>query len=402
MDLHTGFPYSLVRHGLPFTYPKLESDLRTNVAVIGAGISGALMAHALVRAGIECVVADARTVGLGSTSASTSLLQYEIDVPLTELKEKVGTANAQRAYALCARAIDKLEKICKRVDNAPFERKHSLYLASFKKDLPKLEAEYKARRDMGLDVMFWDPSTLKDLVGLDAPGAIYSRTAAQTDAYCLTHALHQYNLRKGAQVYDRTLVEDISFPKNGVKLTTAQGYTIQADQLVIATGYETLQYLPAKIVKLHATYAVASEHHEKGPLWYEDCLIWETKDPYLYLRTTADHRIIVGGRDEPFYNPTKRDKLLPSKAKQLQQDFSKHFPHLPFAPEFTWTGTFGTTQDGLPYIGRYAKMPHTFFALGFGGNGITFSQIAAEIVCDQIRGKKHPDEHIYSFSRFKG
>lgn len=402
MDLHSGYPYSLVRHGLPFNYPKLESDLRTSVAVIGGGISGALMAHALVRAGIECVVLDARTVGLGSTSASTSLLQYEIDVPLTELKEKVGDAHAQRAYELCARSIDKLEKICKRVDDAPFERKHSLYLASFKKDLPKLQAEYKARKAMGLDVMFWDPAMLKDLVALDAPGAIYSRTAAQTDAYCLTHALHQYNLKKGAQVYDRTLVQDISFPKKGVKLTTAQGYTVQADQLVIATGYETLQYLPAKIVDLHATYAVASEHHEKGPLWYEDCLIWETKDPYLYMRSTPEHRVIVGGRDETFYNPTKRDKLLPSKARQLQQDFSKHFPHIPFAPEFSWTGTFGTTQDGLPYIGAYAKMPNTFFALGFGGNGITFSQIAAEIVCDLIRAKQHPDAEIFSFSRYKG
>lgn len=402
MDLHSGYPYSFVKHGLPFTYPKLESDFRIAVAIIGAGISGALMAHALVRAGIECVVLDARTVGLGSTSASTSLLQYEIDIPLSQLKEKIGTAHAQRAYELCARSIGKLEKICKRLDDAPFERKHSLYLASFKKDVPLLEAEYKARKEIGLDVMFWDPQTLRDLTGLNAPGAIYSQTAAQTDAYRLTHALHQYNLKKGAQVYDRTLVQNISFPKKGVKLTTAQGYTVQADQLVIATGYETLQYLPAKIVNLHATYAVASEHHEKGPLWYEDCLIWETKDPYLYMRTTPDHRVIIGGRDEKFYNPAKRDKLLPSKAKQLQKDFSKHFPHIPFAPEFTWTGTFGTTQDGLPYIGAYPKMPHTFFALGFGGNGITFSQIAAEIVCDLIRGKKHPDADLYSFSRYKG
>jgi len=402
LDLHSGYPYSLVRHGLPFNYPKLESDLRTSVAVIGGGISGALTAHALVREGIACVILDARTVGLGSTSASTSLLQYEIDVPLVELKEKVGASHAERAYALCAKSIGKLEKIARRVNASHFDRKHSLYLASYKKDLPKLEAEYKARKAMGLDVMFWDPGTLKDLTGLHAPGAIYSYTAAQTDAYVLTHALHQYNLKKGAAVYDRTFVQDISFPKKGVKLVTAEGHTVQADHLVIATGYETLQYLPAGIVDLHATYAVASEHHEKGPLWYEDCLIWETKEPYLYLRATPEHRIIVGGRDEKFYNPARRDKLLRTKAKQLQQDFHKHFPHIPFVPEFSWTGTFGNTQDGLPYIGTYAKMPHTFFALGFGGNGITFSQIAAEIVCDLIRGKRNPDAAIFSFDRYKG
>ncbi len=402
MDLSSGLPLSLIQNGLPQVYPKLQENIRTPVTVIGAGISGALTAYALVNAGLECVVVDARTVGLGSTCASTSLLQYEIDVPLTELSEKIGKARAERAYRLCAASIGALEEICNRLDPSLFQHKESLLLASYKKDVPQLEAEYKARRAMGLEVEWWDAAMVKKHMGPVNPAAIWSATAAQTDTYLLTHALHRHNTGKGARVFDRTPVKDIRFSKSGAELITAHGPVIRTRNIVVATGYETLQYLPANIVRLYSTYAVAGEHAESGPSWYHDCLIWETKKPYLYMRTTADNRVVAGGRDEAYYNPHRRDKLIKHKTRQLQRDVHNRFPHLDFQPEFAWAGTFGNTQDGLPYIGGYPKMPHTFFALGFGGNGITFSQMAAEIVCSLIQGKKHPDADIFSFSRLKG
>ena len=90
MDLHSGLPFWLIKSGLPFNYYPLDRSLTTDVAIIGGGISGALAAYYLTSAGISCIVLDARTIGLGSTCASTALLQYEIDVPLCRLKEKTG------------------------------------------------------------------------------------------------------------------------------------------------------------------------------------------------------------------------------------------------------------------------------------------------------------------------
>ena len=402
MDLSSGYPLSLVKNGLPYEYPQLQKDIRTTVAVIGAGISGALTAYALANAGLPCTVVDARTVGLGSTCASTSLLQYEIDVPLVRLVEKIGKAAAERAYALCAASVGTLENICGRLNAGLFQQKNSLLLASFKKDLPLLEAEFKARNVMGLPVDWWGAEDVKHNMGLEHPAAIFSGAAGQTDAYLLTHALHQHNLRKGAQVYDRTLVKDIRFHKQGAELLTANGAVVRSRYIVVATGYEALQYVPAKIVKLQSTYAVAGGHRNGGSAWYRDCLIWETKQPYLYMRTAPDGRVIAGGRDEDYYNPHRRDKLLPLKTRQLAKDVRSRFPQLNFHPEFAWTGTFGSTQDGLPYIGEYHGMPHTYFALGFGGNGITFSQVAAEIVCGLIMEGKHPDAELFSFNRWKG
>ena len=79
--------------------------------------------------------------------------------------------------------------------------------------------------------------------------------------------------------------------------------------------------------------------------------------PYLYLLTTHDNRIIIGERDEEFFSHIKQDKLIPGKTRQFQKDFSKIFPSISFNPEFNWAGVFGSTKDGLPYIGTYKKLP---------------------------------------------
>jgi glycine/D-amino acid oxidase-like deaminating enzyme len=106
----------------------------------------------------------------------------------------------------------------------------------------------------------------------------------------------------------------------------------------------------------------------------------------------------VGGRDECFSNSEKRDELVPKKRKQLKDDFAKLFPHIAFHTDFAWAGTFGETKDGLPYIGSF-NHPRTLFAMGYGGNGITFSVAAADILHDAIMGKKNKDAGIFGFER---
>ena len=115
MKLSSGYPYSLIRNGLPFSYPKLDKDINTDVLVLGGGISGALTAHYLVQEGIECTLIDARTIGLGSTCASTALLQYEIDVSLHQLIDMIGEKPAVRSYKLCELAVKKLAVLAKKV-----------------------------------------------------------------------------------------------------------------------------------------------------------------------------------------------------------------------------------------------------------------------------------------------
>jgi glycine/D-amino acid oxidase-like deaminating enzyme len=337
---------------------------------------------------------------MGSTAASTALLQYEIDTPLRELITKVGAENAVRSYELCAYSIEAVEKIANNFEGAAgFRYRPSVQYASFKKDVSGLEEEYRLRKQNGFKVSWWDAEKVEDTLGFEAPAAIYSQLGAEIDAYRLTHHLLQSILRKDAKVFDNTAITHINHQKRSVELKTEQGFTIRAKHLVIACGYESQQYIPQKVETLHSTYAMVSEPLPEKDFWYRNCLIWETADPYLYLRTTTDKRILIGGLDDDFYSPEKRDARIPGKSKQLLASFQKKFPDIPFRIDFQWAGTFASTKDGLPYIGSIRQRPNTWFALGFGGNGITFSLLAAEQLTAAISGHPEPDMNIFSFNR---
>ncbi len=398
MNLKSGFPFWLIKDGLPFQYPALTCDTTAAVVVMGAGISGALVAWELVNRGVDCLVVDARSVGLGSTCASTSLLQYEIDIPLHQLQQQIGEKQANRAYALCAQSISDLAEIAGATGFKNFQHRQSLYYAAYKKDRAMLQQEYKSRKAQGYEVVWLEPAEIKQLYGFDSSGAILSKAAATTDAYGFTHALLQAGMTKGLRVFDRTAITSIQHGVKKVQLVTETGHHIVAKKLVYATGYEATRYISEPIVQLHSTYACAGDCLQ-GPAWYKDSLIWNTAVPYLYLRTTRDNRIVIGGRDENFYSPAKRDRLLGRKTKQLAKDFERLFPLVPFTPEFSWAGTFGTTKDGLPFIGTYKPLPGSYFALGFGGNGITFSRVAAVITANLVTGKADRDASLFSFDR---
>lgn len=400
MNLTTGYPFWLINSGLTASYPKLERSIKTDVVIIGGGISGALTAYYLINAGVKCIVVDARTIGLGSTCASTSLLQYELDKPLYKLADQIGWVPAARAYQLCSQSIDTLEKISAKLKFAEFKKQSSLFFAAHKKDKLLIESEFAARKKAGFEVILLDEKDIQKQFGFTAPAAILSAQGATTDAYLFTHALLKASIKKGLEVYDRTPVNKIEYKKRSAKLTTEKGHLITANKIVNASGYEIKEFIEKKIVKLNSTYALVSEQMPLSkPAWKNKTLLWNTADPYLYMRSTNDNRIIVGGRDEEFYNPAKRDKLIKSKTASLKKDFTKLFPSTELIPEFSWTGTFGSTDDALPYIGTYKKTPHTYYALGFGGNGITFSVIAAEIIRDMITGKKNKDALLFAFDR---
>ncbi|NBL65841.1 FAD-dependent oxidoreductase [Flavobacterium sp. NST-5] len=400
MNLKSGMPLWLIKDGLPHTFPKLDKNIETDVLILGAGISGALVRYYLLKAGVDCTTIDARTIGLGSTSASTSLLQYEIDTPLHKLIDMVGKKNAERAYQLCGEAILTLKEIAKDLEIKDFCLRKSLFFAAYKKDVSMLEKEFKARKEAGFDVEFLTEKDIEKQFNIKAPAAILSSLAAETNAYAFSHKLLQYNGEsKHANIFDRSPVVDIKTKHSGIDAKTENGFTIKAKKIVYATGYEVVDFIDKKVVDLLSTYAVVSEQFNERKFWKDDVLIWNTADPYLYLRTTPDNRILIGGRDEDFQNPKKRDALLEKKAEGLVNDFKKLFPDIPFKKEFSWTGTFGATKDGLPYIGSYKPLPNSYFALGFGGNGITFSTIAAEMIRNEILGKSNPDAPLFSFER---
>ena len=109
--------------------------------------------------------------------------------------------------------------------------------------------------------------------------------------------------------------------------------------------------------------------------------------------------MVVGGEDEPFRDAKRRDRLLAAKTETLAGRVKALFPDTDFRPAFAWTGTFGETKDGLGYIGAHPRWPSSFFALCYGGNGITYGVLAAEIVRDALRGRRNDNADLFRFDR---
>ena len=401
MDLHSGLAYWIVKNELYNYYNPLEKNYKTDVVIIGSGITGSLVAHELCRAGIKCAVFDKRTIATGSTAASTAQLQYEIDVPLCKMVDKVGEDFASKAYYASLKSIRDIEKVLKETKvDSDFRNMSSIWMASYKKDVKLLEREFGIRQKHGLPVEFLDEKDLSGKHKIEAPAALKNNEAAQMDCYSAATGLLKFHLKKKElDLFSHTEIVKCKEIKNGYELLTKNGNKIRCKYVVIAAGFEAGQFLPENVMKLLSTYVVISKPVEEKDLWPEQSLIWETREPYFYMRTTSDNRMMIGGEDEDFQNPVKRDELLRKKIKKLEKQFKKIYPEIPFETEMAWCGTFSSTEDGLPYIGTWPGKSRMFFALGYGGNGITFSMIAAQIIANRLSGKKDERAEIFGFER---
>lgn len=401
MDLKSNEPFWLLKNGLIASYPSLKSDKKCDVLIIGGGITGSLIAHQMIEDGYHTILIDKREICNGSTSATTSMLQYEIDVPLSDLIERVGEKEAVKSYWACSDAIDKIEKLSAKIkSDAGFKRKKSLYFASKKSDVPWLKNECDVRNKAGFRVKWLEPEEILEQFSFENTyGGILSDQGASVDAFKLAHELFKLNIKKGLRIFDKTEMKSVTYHKGYNLALTTSGFTIKAKKIIYCIGYESKNLIKENFVNLKSTYAIVSEIDKNKFRNIADILVWNTDKPYLYMRTTDDGRLLIGGGDEDFYNAGKRDALLNQKEKEILKGLKKMKPDYRFYTDFVWAGTFGETKDGLPYIGEHKKFKNSYFVLGFGGNGITFSVTGMEMASLFMKNKKHPLSRYFKFGR---
>jgi glycine/D-amino acid oxidase-like deaminating enzyme len=399
--VRSGEAYWLLRNGIGDAGTELTESIDCDIAIVGAGITAALVADALIATGRRIVVLDARDVAQGSTAASTALLQYEIDSHLIDLVRMLGAEPAMRAYLACAASFSLLEKrFPELLPHAGYERRPSLYLASDEKAVDTLRAELNARRNIGLACEWLESDELRRRFGCQRPGGILSALGAQVDPYRLARALFAGAARHGVRLFARTKVAEIVGEPAAMQVRTAAGHTVTAAQVVVCAGYESLDFLPYDVAEVNNTFALVTEPLANRA-WIDTLpLIWESARPYLYMRGTPDGRLLIGGADVPFKNAVARDLLLPRQVRRLQQQYGEllgaELPPVAYA----WAGSFAETRDGLPYIGRVPGLdPRLQFALCYGGNGITYSVHAGDMIRAGIEGRAHALDEVFGFGR---
>ncbi len=365
--------------------------------MIGAGISGSLVAHALAASGHRVAVVDRRGPSLGSTAASTALLQFEIDTPLLHLKQKIGARPAERAWLRSKAALDSLHTLIRRSPLAGAVRvRSSVYLAGPILPAKEMIREAHARQRIGLPSVYLTRTQLQKRFRLSRTGAIASEGNLAADPVALALGLMRQAQQLGARLYCPYEISDVQAGRRSVLVSTADGFEIQACKLILCTGYELPKIVPTAGHRLASTWAIATRT-QPSRLWPEQSFIWEAAQPYLYVRSTPDGRVLCGGEDEEFVDEDRRDANLIKKATLLASKLQQLLPEIDTRPVFRWTGTFGQSATGLPSIGAIPGKSNCLAALGYGGNGITFSMLAAQLLSAAIAHRKDPDARLFAF-----
>lgn len=373
---------------------------KADVAVIGAGIMGAMVAARLAEAGLGVVVLDRRTPATGATAASTALIMWAADVPLIRLGTSVGAPGAAARWRLVFDAVQALDRWIARLGlDCGWRARPDLYLAGDVLGAEGMRSEAAARAAAGLPSVFLDAAAVAARFGVSPRAGLVSGGCYEADPVALTRGLLQAARRDGAHLCFPVDVARLERDDGGVRVRGADGADIFAKHVVLASGYEAARLFLPRHFSLSSSYAIASAPGE-APAWAENALIWEAAEPYVYARATQDGRIIIGGEDEDFVDADKRDSLIPAKRAALEAKAAKLLKRTDIAFECAWAATFGGSPDGLPAIGAAAAMDGVILAYGYGGNGISFASLASEIVAAIVRGDDTPGRQFFDPYRF--
>lgn len=406
MKLRMGAPIWL--NGVPQRrrYQPLRDWQSSDVVIVGGGMTGAGIAQVLAEAGIDVAVLEAGLVGRGSTAASTALLMQETDADLRALETRYGPARATRIWQLSRESVRDLIASLSRLRVAcDVQERDAIYYTLNPEKVEDLHAEYRRRRRADLSARWLDPAALFAVTGIAGEGAIRSRGNAQLDPYRACVGLLNAAAARGARIFESSEVERIDVSRTGVIVRTDRG-AIAAGHVIIATGYATPAFalLTGRFTMKH-TYVLATRPvtaAERRRLGLGEVLLWDTERPYHYARWTRDHRLLIGGNDRPLLPPARRKQAVATNTRRLREYFDHLLPAFEgIAIDRAWEGLFASTPDGLPYIGTHRRYPRHLFALGYGGNGMTFGFLAGRLLLDSLRTANNPDLELFAFNRLR-
>jgi glycine/D-amino acid oxidase-like deaminating enzyme len=397
-------PLWLDRPGPPAVprYSALRSDLEADIVVVGGGITGAAVAWTLSGQGVRVALVEARRVGRGSTAASTALLMQEPDEDFGNLRRRYGRNAAARIWRRSRRANERLIGLLTRLRIAcDFARRDSVYYTL--DSCAALRRELTLRQRAGVGGRWLDDEALERIANLRGGAAIRTAGNAQADPYKICVGVLDAAERQGAAIFENTRAGRIATSSDGIVLHTPHG-RIRAERVVIATGYATPEFKPLlSRFRMTHTYVLATERLSpsmRRRVGLSQVMLWDTDRPYHYARWTSDGRLLLGGGDRPLVPERERARAFRDGIDNVRAHFQRLYPSLAeVSIDYSWEGLFAATPDGLPYVGPHRRYPRHLFALGYGGNGMTFGFLAAELICERLMGRETDEHNLFSFGR---
>lgn len=367
-------------------YPQLKGEIKTDVVIVGAGITSILTAYRLSKLGKKVVIFDKGKICKNGTAYTTAFLTKIIDSNLTDLVTMFGTQKAKMVWQSGQQAIEEIEQIVKIESiDCEFMRSSINVYASDETEFNKLANELTTIKDLGFE------ANLKkdDSLGFENYGYLEIPNQAKFHPLKFTSALADIIVKAGVQIFEKSEAVKIE----GSTVYTEHG-SVTATDIIVATQIPFNK--PSVLRFKKATYQsyVFEVKIPKGLL--PESMFIDSKNPYHYFRVDSllDHdRLIIGGEDH-----RKDIPVSINKSYAALKEFTKNLlPEAKIKITLKWEGYLYESVDGLPFIGQYEE--NKYLASAFSGNGFTYAIITAIMMEDLISGKKNIWSKIYDPKR---
>jgi glycine/D-amino acid oxidase-like deaminating enzyme/nitrite reductase/ring-hydroxylating ferredoxin subunit len=364
-----------------------------DVIIVGGGITGISTALLLQNAGKKCLVAEAKNIGFGTTSGTTAHLNTILDLTYAEIEKKFGEENTKAVLSAVSQAINMAESnVTKYNIDCDFSVRHGYLFSTDEQQTKKLEDAFDASIKAGCDVEYSD--TISVPVGFKK--ALVFKRQAQIHPTKYLYGLAEAFENAGGRILEQCRVTEVKETDEKIlEVETSMG-KMNAAHLIYAT------HIPPGVNLLHfrcapyRSYAIAATLKDGN---YPNDLAYDLYDPYHYYRSQeidGKTYLIAGGEDHKTAEKKDTEQCFVFLVNYLRKHFDVE------EVVYKWSSQYFEPADGLPYIGHLLGNPETVFvATGYGGNGITYSQVASQILCDLIVKGKSEYEKIFNPSRIK-
>lgn len=382
-------------------YKYLSKDETTDVLIIGGGATGALVSHYLTKDNIKCMLVEKSRIGHGSTSVTTSLLQYELDDNLASLQQYTSFENGLKSYKLGLKALCDLKDIISTQGNyCDYKITDSLLFTNKSIEEKEIFEEYHYRKEAGFDVQFID--SLSNPFEFDIKAGILSKEGgAVLDPFKFTHQLLANAEENGALIYENTLINKIIYKEDYVEAYTEYGHKITCKYIICSTGYDISLFTHKPYGTKYITYNIVTSPLANFDPQLKEVIIRDNCSPYNYLRMTSDNRIILGGEDEPYEQNIFNTAMAEKKYSILTERLKSLFPSIKndIHIDFKLCGEFISTRDNLGFIGKDNLHKNLFYCLGYGANGLIFSILGGQYLSKLLKNQEDPEMEIFNPNR---
>ncbi len=386
------------------SYPQHRGQLQTEVAIVGGGAIGCVAAYVFAAAGIDVALFESGRVAQGEAAGGSGIVVHEPDTDLHDLIKQHGLRDGRHLYQTGRRgSLEYLSAIRRLRIDCGLQDVDATYAGVGPDGAARLQKEYAARREAGLEVASLKGAALSRATGINGFG-LRTHGNATLDPLRATLGFARAAVARGAKIFERSAVRRVKPRRRTVDIST-EGGTVTASTVVMATGYPTDDFKPLRrrFVRSHA-YAVltpelpAAIRREMTP---QNIVLRDTASPDHWLRWIGN-RVLFLGADQPKVPDRAKDKAVVQRAMRLMYELSVLRPAISGTmPEYAWDIEYSRTADGVPYFGPHRNYPHHLFAFGGGPGGIGLTFAAARILLRSYLGKPEKGDEPFSFTRIR-